>query len=708
MKHEIKYWLIGFTLLTIIGLAFVRGFNYNKTTLVEGPSDETPEEQPETTNPNSTPNQSHQEYPPQTPNPPQLPSITVTAINSNYEPVQAKPTGWFTPGQEADLMLSGFGFNNAGGPLLFNHPGGIATDGTHLILADRNNNRVLIWNKIPKENTAPDIVLGQPDFTSNNPGSELDELNWPVGVATDGKHLIVADTYNHRVLIWNSFPTRNQQPADIVLQGDDIPNNPRTIGWPWAVWTNGEKLIVTKTLGSSVLIWNTFPTTNNQEPDIVLHLKDFGTPRTIGSDGTNLIIGDHNAFKQERGNFFWKSFPTEDNQKYDFFMKNPFGDDLSIGEILWGPTFTNDGKLIAVGEKLYIWNSFPEDENDPPDLEIGTRGDAGSGYDFGGKQSGDGSGIAYHNGSIYISLSNGNKIVGFKQLPTSPEQKPDFVIGAPELYTNTLETEFIISNPVPVTDGKSLFVSSDFDGKLYVWKSLPNEDGAKPDYVYSNLDGPWDNTLHKGVLVLAGKQTVYIWKAPPLNGEEPDVVHSRNLGSIEFYELKGVAMDDKYFYLADEKANKVYVWNGVPYEDTEPVFSIDVEGPTRLSSDGEHLVVTATTTGAGGSIFIYDISKLPYSQPTVLTGMFNLPQGALIYNKHLFVCDTGNNAVHIWNTVEDAKMGKPADIILGKKGFRPEIGRDTLFWPAALTFDGSYLWVAEFKFSERLLRFSVK
>ncbi len=36
----------------------------------------------------------------------------------------------------------------------------------------------------------------------------------------------------------------------------------------------------------------------------------------------------------------------------------------------------------------------------------------------------------------------------------------------------------------------------------------------------------------------------------------------------------------------------------------------------------------------------------------------------------------------------------------------PWIGPDTLFYPAALAFDGTYLWVAEFKFSERLLRFS--
>jgi len=35
-----------------------------------------------------------------------------------------------------------------------------------------------------------------------------------------------------------------------------------------------------------------------------------------------------------------------------------------------------------------------------------------------------------------------------------------------------------------------------------------------------------------------------------------------------------------------------------------------------------------------------------------------------------------------------------------------QIGIDKLFWPGAVSFDGNYLWVGEFKFSGRILRFS--
>lgn len=126
---------------------------------------------------------------------------------------------WFTTNQDAELMISGVDFNNSGGSLLFNHPSGLATDGSNLIMCDRFNNRVLIWNTAPVDwNIPPDIVLGQNNFITNNPGTSKSNLNWPgnASVGQNGK-LAVADTYNHRILLWNSFPTVNGQTADISI-----------------------------------------------------------------------------------------------------------------------------------------------------------------------------------------------------------------------------------------------------------------------------------------------------------------------------------------------------------------------------------------------------------------------------------------------------------------------------------------------------------
>ncbi|MEK6570070.1 MAG: hypothetical protein AABZ61_01770, partial [Bacteroidota bacterium] len=168
--------------------------------------------------------------------------------------------GAFQTGQAADIMLSGIDFNNTGGSLLFNHLGGIASDGVRLALADRFNNRILIWDRLPAANVAPDLVLGQKDFIANNPGDTRDKLNWPGSVRiTPGGKVIVADTYNDRILIWNSFPTTNGQAADIELRSPDL------IG-SWGLWTDGQRLAVSSTWHpeGKVLIWTTFPTQDNQ------------------------------------------------------------------------------------------------------------------------------------------------------------------------------------------------------------------------------------------------------------------------------------------------------------------------------------------------------------------------------------------------------------------------------------------------------------
>lgn len=93
-----------------------------------------------------------------------------------------------------------------------------------------------------------------------------------------------------------------------------------------------------------------------------------------------------------------------------------------------------------------------------------------------------------------------------------------------------------------------------------------------------------------------------------------------------------------------------------------------------------------------------------------MTGVdVNLPQAALAVDGHLFIGDTGFNRVLVWDDISDAVAGNPPEVALGEEDFNdtaPEIGVDKLFWPAVISFDGDYLWVGEFKFSGRILRFS--
>ena len=259
-------------------------------------------------------------------------------------------------------------------------------------------------------------------------------------------------------------------------------------------------------------------------------------------------------------------------------------------------------------------------------------------------------------------------------------------------------------------------MASGFDGKLYVWKNLPDRSGAHPDLVYSMDFGTCDIALWKDTLVLAGDRTVRVWKKLPLEGNLPDLILHERIGGVRLEEIRGVALDDRYFYLADHRAGKVYVWKGIPSADSEPALTLDVEGAWMLSSDGNYLAVSVCFRHM---VLIYPVNELKAdARPWVIGGhrkdgppasaRFNRVGKALAAGGHLFVAE-GFNRVHAWRRIEDACAGQRADAILGQSDFesvRPATGRNKLHTACALSFDGSYLWVGEVKFSERILRFS--
>lgn len=176
-------------------------------------------------------------------------------------------------------------------------PGAIATDGATLAVADSDNNRVLIWRSLPTSNQQPaDVVVGQPDFTRTVPNDgggfspNNRSLKGPQGVWIQDGRLYVADAGNNRILIWNSIPSSNHQPADLVLGAPDfntfvqpdltkatIDAQANTLLTPVAVSSDGVHLFVTDLGHNRVLIWNTLPSRNQQPADVVIGQKSMTT-----------------------------------------------------------------------------------------------------------------------------------------------------------------------------------------------------------------------------------------------------------------------------------------------------------------------------------------------------------------------------------------------------------------------------------------------
>ena len=102
---------------------------------------------------------------------------------------------------------------------LFDYPSAVVTAGNQLLMTDFGNSRVLIWNKLPtKTNTPAAVVVGQPDLTLNDSATTQSGLDHPeLGLFVAGGKLFVSDRNNNRVMIWNSVPSTNGANADVVI-----------------------------------------------------------------------------------------------------------------------------------------------------------------------------------------------------------------------------------------------------------------------------------------------------------------------------------------------------------------------------------------------------------------------------------------------------------------------------------------------------------
>ncbi len=623
--------------------------------------------------------------------------ISGQMTGGSYTAVSDRPQGALQTGQAASIVLSDFGFGQSGGALSFNHPAGINSDGERLFLADRGNNRILIWNTLPDSNQAPDVVLGQPDMQSNLAGDGLDGLNWPSVVMSDGVRLFVADTNNNRVLVWETMPTQNGQAADYAITDQKL-------DWPWGMWTDGTRLVVSSTRQGMVLMWNTIPR-GAQTPDVVLTAGGkFGTPRTITSNGKFLMIGDHNARDEASANgqgaFVWNQFPTSDTP-YDFVLTDPID-----GHAAWLQGAINDqGTLVALGATVHVWNQPPTAATTRPDVTLATK-----------LTGGDGADVALAGGKVYVSLYNGGRVLIYDAIPTTGDAQPIAALGSDAVDMNPMQPAYLLNNPQPYTDGKHLVVVSDFDRTMHVYTSIPDQSHATPDVVYRLPEATWDGELYDGTLLLAG-HALYVWKQLPLKGEAPDVA-IRRTADLEFTDVRGIAYDGTYTYVSDTNRDRVMVYDGIPNEASTAVAMLPVIRPTRLSSDGEYVVAASTEGGNGGFVTVWrtaDVLTNPQGQVVGNSPQIrmNLPQHALVANGALWIGDTGFYRVQMWQSIASALAGNAPDVVLGAPAVdvipvAPVNGQDTLYWPATLAYDGSFLWVGEFKFSHRLLRFDVQ
>ncbi|MEE9258472.1 MAG: NHL repeat-containing protein [Nitrospinaceae bacterium] len=237
-------------------------------------------------------------------------------------------------------------------------PAGLAVIDGKLYVSDSGNHRVIRWAGLPTEDgEVPNLVLGQDSLDCNEANRRglvgSGSLFFPMGIRSgNDRHVFVADKDNHRVLIWNKIPFNNGWNADVCLGQQDMdgrePNRGEfdnvtqdSLSFPTGVFFDpeSEKVFVADQGNNRVLIWNKLPSESGTSADVVIGQQDFNSRAPNGNLGSrraspeslyfpsDVVVGRTGMFISDAGNhrvLYWREIPTENGQPADlvFGQKN--------------------------------------------------------------------------------------------------------------------------------------------------------------------------------------------------------------------------------------------------------------------------------------------------------------------------------------------------------------------------------------------------
>jgi uncharacterized protein (TIGR03437 family) len=429
-------------------------------------------------------------------------------------------TATFVTGQAARLVIGqqNFTYGDYGATnQLIGSPAGIALVNGVLWVVDANrlgsspdNNRILRFSDVstyPSPTQAPDVVgstcgvcrgvaslvLGQPDFTTSNPNLAANGLRNPSGVASDGNILVVADTDNNRVLIWNSLPHANGQPANVVIgqpnftsNATSVPPTQTSLRGPEGVWLSNGKLFVADSQDNRILIYNKVPTANNAAADVVVGQPNFTTfvqpdltqsqpttaannmqtPVAVSTDATHLFVTD---LGQSRVLIF-NSIPTSNGANADVAVGQPdlvSSIDNNSSTVPSNPTLDADNNPEGVTSVLCQTNATDSDGV----ATWPTRCASTLSYPR----------FALSDGTrLFIADGGNDRVLIFNTIPTQSGTRADIILGQPDEFSDNTgdnpDGADAFQTPTCLAwDGTNLYVSDGYNRRIVVHSmGVPN------------------------------------------------------------------------------------------------------------------------------------------------------------------------------------------------------------------------------------------
>jgi hypothetical protein len=606
-------------------------------------------------------------------------------------------------------------------------PAGLASDGSHFAVVDSTSHRVLIWNSLPTVGLqSASTVLGQPDFSSVgslSPSANSTSLQYPTELTSCNGKLMVADTGNNRVLIWNSFPASNQVPADVVIGQTNMTANgsgaasASSLHGPKGVHCSNSKIYVSDTLNHRVLIFNSIPTVNGASADLVVGQSDFTStavatsstalsqPVSAYSDGTRLVVADGGSARV----MIWTSIPTSNGQAANLVLGQT--DFVSVNDYSLNASVVNPNSITMNGQKLIItdstlnrtliWNTFPSSINQPADIVLGQPNATYSGsQNVADPSMTFGSEAIFTDGAkLLVADPGSNRVLIWNSIATASTQQPDVILGQSDFYgTSSSRTASTFSYPIAVYyDGTKVYVADALNHRVLIWNSFPTTNKQAADVVIGQPNfttgtiGRSATVMNHPISLLVNGGKLYVgetfnfrilvWNTiPTVSGQAADFVIGQTnftnnaTGCTASSVSRPIQMmiSGGKLYVADEIDGRILVWNTVP---------------TASGSNASFAIGVPNLTTCGGGA-------------TPDTGMS--PTGlAITSGGKLYVSDYSSNRILYWNTLPTADGFLPdgvfgqANLTSGNANGGGTMNGSTLSNPGALSLAGGRLYITD-------------
>jgi len=510
-------------------------------------------------------------------------------------------------------------------------PEGVDLAGGRLAVADTHNHRVLLWNTVPAAADVPaDVVLGAPDFATVAPNAGRgdadgdgyvdagpDGLFYPSDVALSPTALYVADRFNHRVLVWSPIPAVSGTPAtDVIGQPDLVANAPNRGGGFYSPLPNGfnEPSGVSWDASAGRLL-----VADEENNRVLLFTPGGGGGAALSAD---LVVGQPDGFTVSNPNFhlgFLEGIPMDPP-----VAPTPSALVRPFDALVW-----NGGLFVADtgNNRVAVWLTAPVANGASADLFLGQPDGTTSTRNSGGVGAAGlaaPAGLAASGAALaVVDRANHRVVVHDSALsPLLPFRPADGVLGQSGLGSNAFNGGDGILTPLarPLGaswDGTRLYVADADHHRIAVYDGLPASDDVPPDDV-------------------VGQDTGY--GASANGGGAP--------GRGTLHSPSDVYSDGTYVIVADTGNHRVLVWLAE---------TIGVGSGAVLVLGQPDYGSVAPNAGAG------------VTAPTA-AGLFSPRAVYLDPDGRLFVADSGNNRVLVWDQLPEVD-GAPADHVLGQPDF---------------------------------------